>query len=544
MRKMIRTAIICLMTAFLLFGCSGNGQGKNAEISSAAPTADHDTTAGVGEDFVQTIAPATPIPEEIIESEPSEEPTPFCTDTPAPTDTSAPTDTPAPNPYVGVWTIEDLPFSLELRDDKTYLITVSEDEKEGAYTFDEGGVYLSVPGNRSVELRYYSRADTLKAFDFKLVRDDLVFFFDIGGVPVSFRTENEDLRVQVRGAIVEVQVKDGKTIRSYCFTGKGLVPPDDSADWFDAGASGTPTESFRAYKYDGSYSLWTRDADDALLASIDVVVRSGYEYPIESEGIDYLHKSLGRFLKERGTNTDELNRTISRNVIAAGIYTRAGAVTAGVSLISALSKYGYSIGYQENGNYQAEQEWGVNPRWGDKLSLSEREDDPDETEPVSSYTGMNSAAGIVWAYKQAGLNLCADSGMTIVSLGERENALDNRIEENRAQSGDIIVLNGRYRMVIDRLDRDGNGSDDAYLTFEMGSPIMTLEILPFKQMHGEEVYAMDAFFDGTGRNIDSVRYWKDTFRIPADQLPTYIRETMEAEQKEQNYLELLEALGF
>ena len=542
MQQSMRRTIASLLTAFLLLGfgtaCRSDPLEQTPPVSAPA-TQQAELNPPIEETVISSAEKGTPMADDIVV-------TPTPTGTPVPTDTPVPTPspTPVPNPYAGVWTIEDLPFSLELRDDNTYLITVSEQEREGTYAFGANSVTLFVPNGRSVELRYYSKADTLKIDDFKLIRDDLVFYFDISGVPVSFQAENEDLSVTVRGAVVEATAKNGKQIRSYCFTGAGLTPPEQSRDWFDAGIRGNTSDTVRAFKYDGSYTLWTVDAEGGLLAPIEVTVASGFQYAIRSDGIDYLHQSLRSFLRERNTGTDELNRAISLDVIAAGFYTRAGAVTAGVSLISALANYGYSVGHQENGTYQAAQDWGVNPLWGYKLAISEEDEETDAAETSESYTGMGSAASIIWAYRQAGLNLCADVYTPITALGEREDVQDNRIDPDRAQSGDIVEHNGYYSMVIDRLDRNSDGADDAYLVYEMGMQLLTIDVLTFKQAQEREVYAMDAFFDGRGRNVDRIIYWEHTFKIPKEELPLYVLETMESEKTQQSFMQLIGKLGF
>lgn len=550
MDKNYSRTIAYFLIVLLLSGCSliapKETHQERTEAPSSAPTTIPTVqpvpSQVVEEDIVPTDEIISPTPYEEATPEPSDTPSPV--DTPEPTAMPEPTATPEPNPYVGVWTIEELPISIELRSDCTYLITVSEEEREGTYTIDTNGVLLSVNGEQTVELHYYSKADVFKVDDFKLIRDDLVFFFEINAVPVSFKSENEDLRVGVRGAVVEAETKNERTIRSYCFTEEGLTPPEDSRDWFDTNDFGKNARKIRVFKYDGNYTLWMRDAEGAPFSPIDVVVESGFAYPIESEQeVVYLHQSLRQLLRGRGSGVDELNRTISRDITAAGIYTRAGTVTAGVSLISELSKYGYSIGYQQNGTFQEMEDWGVNPGWGAKLAIASEE--TEEIEPVESYAGMNGNACIVWTFKQAGLNvLCNDAKAEIGMLGEHEKANDNRISADRAKSGDLIKRDGRYVMVIDRLDTDHDGMDDAYLTFEMGSQFLTMRILPFDRIQNRDVYSMDAVFDGTGKNAHRAKYWKDKFRIPEDQLPMYQKEIMESETTMQSFMDLIEKLGF
>jgi hypothetical protein len=157
---------------------------------------------------------------------------------------------------------------------------------------------------------------------------------------------------------------------------------------------------------------------------------------------------------------------------------------------------------------------------------------------------MQCVASIVWAYKQAGMNLSSEANSEIGTLGERTRAKDNRIDYDRAESGDIVKSGGHYLMVIDRLDRNGDGVDDAYLTYEMWAPHLTMLILSFSQIRGREFFSMDAYFDGTGRNARKVFYWKNTFRIPYDVLPQYLRDAVESEKLEQSYAKLLQELGF
>lgn len=540
--------VLSILMLITLVGCSadpGEEQDQplavvSAEITAVPAVEQTETPAA---DQVLSAGTKTAAPD--VESEqvsfvtPTPEPTEVPTPTPEPTEAPTPTPTPEPNPYAGVWTIEDLPFSLELRSDKTYLVTATEQEREGTYTFDANRIVLDVGNGQSVEMRYYGNADVLKIDDFKLIRDDLVFFYETTGVPVSFTAENDDLSVSVRGAVVQITAKDGKQVQSYCFTKSGLRPPEQSRDWFDASDTGEPTDSFRIFKYDGNYTLWTRDPEGNPYQSIDVAVISGYRYPVQAEGLDYVRQPVSALLKEKGTSVDEMNRIISRDVAAAGLYTRTGVVTAGVSLISNMAKYGYTIVYQGHGAYQAARNWGLNPYWGAKL------DNP-TTDPNGTYyyTGMQCVASIVWAYKQAGMNLNSQANSEIGTLGERTRERDNRIDYDRAESGDIVKSGGHYLMVIDRLDRNGDGVDDAYLTYEMWAPHLTMLILPFNQIRGREFFSMDAYFDGTGRNIRKVFYWKNTFRIPYDVLPQYLRDAVESEKLEQSYAKLLQELGF
>ena len=130
---------VCIILSILCFttsisGCAGTPAAEQ-ETPLLAQSQEHTPEPVLDQHALQTAETVnTPVPETAapkVESEqisfvtPTPEPTEAPTPTPKPTEAPLPTDTPEPNPYTGVWTIEDLPFSLELRSDKTYLVTAS-----------------------------------------------------------------------------------------------------------------------------------------------------------------------------------------------------------------------------------------------------------------------------------------------------------------------------------------------------------------------------------------------------------------------------------
>jgi hypothetical protein len=184
-------------------------------------------------------------------------------------------------------------------------------------------------------------------------------------------------------------------------------------------------------------------------------------------------------------------------------------------------------------------DWGVNPKWGARLN-----------QPTSDgngtyyYMGMQCVASIVWAYKQAGMNLVSLHGSEIGKLGEHAHSNDNKIEYDRAKTGDIVRTGGHYLMVIDRLDQNNDGAEDAYLTYEMWAPHLTMLVLTFRQVRGRTFYSMDSFFDGTGHNTKKASYWENTFRIPKEALPDYLVEAVEYEDTVKGFREFLGKFGF
>ena len=127
--------------------------------------------------------------------------------------------------------------------------------------------------------------------------------------------------------------------------------------------------------------------------------------------------------------------------------------------------------------------------------------------------------------------------------GEREKKNDNTIDYDRAKSGDIVKTGGHYLMIIDRLDQNNDGEADAYITYEMWAPHLTMLVLTFRQVRGRTFYSMDAFFNGTGHNKNKVVYWENTFRIPMEELPDYLQTAVENEEAYLKFKALLEQFG-
>ena len=531
----IQKYISVLFAVMLLCGCATGPvsqtpvQTEEVALGTVPPTEDTVAVAASEEPEVSDVAEETPVPG------PTEEPTPEPTETPEP----EPTDTPEPNPFLGSWGIEDLPFLLDVRSDGTYTINSNGIEKTGTYKYNGSELSLYVSDDQSIDFKYYFNTDRMMHGSYVLRRSEIEASPVTETVPVTYSNENDTIAVSVRGAVVDAVLKDGRIAQEFCFTKQGLTPPEKSRDWFNVTDSGEPSAHIRTFKYDGSYTLWVRDTEGTILEPIDVEVASGYNYPIRAKNVEPIRRGLKQILEDHHSTIGDLNRKISADVAAAGLYTREGVVTAGVSLISNMSQMGFSIVYQGRGSYQGKDDWGANPKWGAKLN-----EPTEDGNGTYWYVGMQCVASIVWAYKQAGMNLVSERGSEIGRLGEHKQSGDNRIEYDRARTGDIVRTGGHYLMVIDRLDQDSDGAADAYLTYEMWAPHLTMLVLTFRQVRGRTFYAMDAFFDGTGHNIKKALYWENTFRIPKDALPDYLKKAIEYESSVQEFKALMEQFGF
>lgn len=447
-----------------------------------------------------------------------------------------PTSAPTPDPLLGGWTSGLGGLGVTFLEDGSFEASYGGKLAHGAYTKADDRLTLSPAAGGTVELTVSAAGDALQTGGaLTLSRTD-------GGdgaaeadaiVRTSFSAENADFSVRVRGATVTVTMQNGRIAADCCFTSVDRLPAADSPDW-------TPVNSdtFSLFKSDGTYVLWVRDEVGTVCASQPVTVNSGFRYVIRAEGMTALHEPMTGFLEANGSSVDAINAAISRDVAAAGMYTRCGVVTAGVSLISRMAGWGASVVYQGRGAYQREEDWGVNPDWGARLAKPTQDGNG-----TYYYTGMQCVASIVWAYKQAGMNLVNGAGSAIGTLGEREKRGDNRIEYDRARSGDIVQNGGHYLMIVDRLDTDGDGADDAYLTYEMNAPHLALLVLSFRQVRYRTFFGMDAVFENAGRLRAKSRIWEDTFRIPLDATPDYLQQAVEGEEAQRALDALLTDLG-
>ena len=518
----IRALLAPCLAALLACGCG-------------APAAAPEATAAPG----ATAAQATPEPETVA----------LFVATPEVT------ATPEPDPLVGRWTDAQGGFVLTLEAGGRFVAEQGGGSASGRYTAGAGTLTLEPDGLPAYAVGYALDGDALRLAQdgqaaLPLVREgaaeagDALAATDLAATdpgatdPAAQATPDPGAPViacaYARRGVVHVELAAGGAA-AYAFTVVDTQPAADSPDWADAGGA----RRFSAFKSDGDYFLWVRGADGSVSEPYPVAVRSGYRYVLRAEGLEALTEPLDGFLEEKGSSVDALNAAIAEDVADAGLYTRCGVVTAAVSLVSRLAEYGVSAPYQGRGAYQDEEDWGVNPDWGARLKTPTTDGNG-----TYYYTGMQCVASIVWAYKQAGVNLSnGAAGSAIGTCGEREKRGDNEIAFDEGQSGDIVQNGGHYLMIVDRLDTDGDGADDSYLTYEMNAPHLAFLVLTFRQVRYRTFFSMDAVFENAGRLRDRAHFWEDTFHIPDTAFPAYLTEAAAGSGARRALDRLLAALG-
>lgn len=352
----------------------------------------------------------------------------------------------------------------------------------------------------------------------KLLKKVLCLLLLLSLLPLPALGE-EALQVEtlsVEGGVVRFTTS--RPITACCFTRVEVEPALDSPDWIEREGS-----SFSYFKYDGEYYLWLRDAHDNISSPYPFTVVSGYHYYIDAEGLSPLYTPAQEVL-----DIDDANAYIYEQVVQAGLYTREGVLSAGAAVLSYLGERGYALPYQSGGTFQEEEDWGIDPQSGSKLS-----------QPISDsngtyrYRGMHCVAAIVWTYKLAGINLSnTQCNWRIFELGASVREGDNQISYNKAIGGDLAFTGTHTLMIFDRLDKDGDGMDDTYLCYEMRSPTLLIMERSIEGMRYLPIYSMETVFQNQSQFVRYARFWPDTLFIPEETFPELLQQAIaQSEQK-------------
>lgn len=361
----------------------------------------------------------------------------------------------------------------------------------------------------------------------------LCLFSNIAIPNINTPVKPEIKSIVINKAIIKIEtnIEQGQ----YCFQYPGTQPKEESHDWIDFN-----TNKFQVYKYDGKYDLYIRNKNKVKSEPIEVKINSGYHYTFDGEGVTIVKKSLSEYLKEHNDSIDNLNNYIANNVFSAGIYSREAVALAGISCISYLAEYGVAVPYMASGGYSGAKKWGVNSKWGSKLS-----------EPVNNgtgednYNGMACVGGVRWVFQQAGLNINYNGKLSkswdIGRFGEVKNYRDNLLDYRDAKTGDVAKTNSHYRILIDRLDTDYDGECESYLTIEMHKPhpygYLTCRIISMqsivwsqKDIDTRAVLNMQAIYDNNSKWKNSFTDWKSTI-IPITEFPDYMKNKLNKLEK-------------
>ncbi len=342
----------------------------------------------------------------------------------------------------------------------------------------------------------------------------LTLLFLLPALPARAEEQGEPpliLRVSVKGAIVTVLCKE--PAEAYCITTRPVIPPDGHPDWRPMRGF-----SFSAFKSDGTYFVRVRDKNGLISRPREFTVKSGYLYVLEAEGQEHLVEPIDTFLAAHNDSIDAFNRRIAESAIAGGLYTRTGVANVSMQLMSDLANCGMTLSYQPSGNFTKEEDWGISPLWGERMKQQES----DKAGRYRNY-GMNCGTILIWAYKQAGLNISSATGRRgIYDSGMLRRQDDNKRKLDNGDTCDLIATKtGHTMMILDRVDTDGDGLSDSYLVLEMESPYLKLKLRSLYSVRLCTLYDMSAVFDDTGVIKANTRWYTGSFHIGLEAFPDY-----------------------
>lgn len=334
-------------------------------------------------------------------------------------------------------------------------------------------------------------------------------------MPAKAETESAKapmiVRVRTDGAVVFV-VCDTPA-EAYCITTKPVIPPADHTDWRPMHGL-----TFSAFKSDGTYYVRVRGGNGAVSDPKRIVVRSDFRYVLEAEGQGHLMQPIGEFLEANGDSIEAFNERIAESAIRGGLYTRAGVANVSMRFMSDMAAHDMTLSYQPRGDFSLEENWGVSPSWGTKMQREEK-----DACGVYRHYGMNCGTILIWAYKQAGLNIGKAGGRRgIYDSGMRHYKDDNKKKLNNGDTCDFIATKtGHTMMILDRVDTDEDGLSDSYLVLEMESPYLKLKLRSLYSVRLCTLYDMSAVFDDTGLFRQYTRDYTGSYLIKKRLFPEY-----------------------
>lgn len=195
-------------------------------------------------------------------------------------------------------------------------------------------------------------------------------------------------------------------------------------------------------KYDEMLKYYL--GDSVTISSNSLMSIAGLEIKNTTDA-NVLHEPLNTFLPSHGASVEDLNNFISTNVNKNGNHTRAGVVTAAVSLVNYLYDGAkVRLPYYWGGDYQR---IGVNPEFGGKayrVSIS-------KSGNSYHYNGFDCSGFVSWAIKNGGFDISRHSTSGFHSAYSSDSCVITNAS-CIGQPGDLINSNGCHVQMIVSVD--------------------------------------------------------------------------------------------
>ena len=166
------------------------------------------------------------------------------------------------------------------------------------------------------------------------------------------------------------------------------------------------------------------------------------DYVLSSDGNTILHQRLDTFLANNGSSLESFSGLIAKNVDKAGYGTRAGVVTAAVTLIGELgNKYGVKLPYYWSGGHYDGVVVGALGYWGSTECHIYANDQH------YNYCGFDCSGFVPWAIKNGGYNMAQMLASDFQNIPGAEK-VTLRSEIAVLQPGDLLESSGHIVLVV------------------------------------------------------------------------------------------------
>lgn len=265
-----------------------------------------------------------------------------------------------------------------------------------------------------------------------LVKNNEVIVYDNAGnsskITCEVTTSVYIESVKVDGVFVTVNAKSvNGNIKGYYFNYSNNIPSKDS------GYVATSNNSIEVVRLAGTTYVWAEDSNGGISEVATAVVSNS---SIRHSGNILKGTALKDYVKSKGGNLDDFNKLMARSVRAAGLYTKTGAATAGVTLATGLyQKYGVTIPYWRGGKTSSIGAYGS---WGIYRN--------NPTYEGYYYYGMDCDGFVNWTYLNTGIvynSILANSYYYWDGLP---------VSKNNGEIGDVMRTNGHVKIIVGKTD--------------------------------------------------------------------------------------------
>lgn len=244
------------------------------------------------------------------------------------------------------------------------------------------------------------------------------------------------------------------------------------------------------YTYDQILNYYLSEYD-VTISSGGITSIAGLEVK-DTTNSEALKENLSQYLLNNGSSIEEMNEFIYNSVEEAGKGTRAGVVTAAVSLINYLyDNFNVHIPYYWNGKYQY---YGVNPNLGEETKTS--------CSPTRCYyySGFDCSGFVSWAIKNGGYNI---GGYSTYDFHNNfsQNSCSITDETCVGQPGDLINTRDSHVQLIVAVDEESQKYIIAESTGSYGVIMREYDMHKSMFLKDTRILLMDDYYNNPN-NVD------------------------------------------